>query len=85
MATKKGAKPAPLDPKVTKKLLDKLATDNDFRRLFKKDAHAALAAGRIQGGGGRKLRGRVHAARAQATGSRPRPRSRATGPNWKAL
>jgi putative modified peptide len=42
MATKKGAKPAPLDPKVTKKLLDKLSTDNDFRRLFKKDAHAAL-------------------------------------------
>lgn len=43
MATKKGAKPAPLDPKVTKKLLDKLSTDNEFRRLFKKDAHAALA------------------------------------------
>jgi len=42
MASKKGAKPAPLDPKVTKKLLDKLSTDNDFRRLFKKDAHAAL-------------------------------------------
>lgn len=43
MATKKGSKPAPLDPKVTKKLLDKLSTDNDFRRLFKKDAGAALA------------------------------------------
>ena len=43
MATKKGPKPAPLDPKVTKKLLDKLATDNEFRRLFKKDAGAALA------------------------------------------
>ena len=43
MATKKGAKPAPLDPKVTKKLLDKLSTDTEFRRLFKKDAHAALA------------------------------------------
>lgn len=43
MATKKGAKPAPLDPKVTKKLLDKLSTDNEFRRLFKKDASAALA------------------------------------------
>ena len=42
MAIKKGAKPAPLDPKVTKKLLDKLSTDNEFRRLFKKDAHAAL-------------------------------------------
>ena len=43
MATKKGPKPAPLDPKVTKKLLDKLSTDNEFRRLFKKDAGAALA------------------------------------------
>ena len=44
MATKKGKgpAPAPLDPKVTKKLLDKLSTDNEFRRLFKKDAHAAL-------------------------------------------
>lgn len=43
MATKKGPKPAPLDPKVAKKLLDKLSTDNAFRRLFKKDAGAALA------------------------------------------
>ncbi|MCI4569071.1 NHLP-related RiPP peptide [Lysobacter sp. CFH 32150] len=43
MATKKGPKPAPLDPKVTKKLLDLLSTDNEFRRLFKKDAGAALA------------------------------------------
>ena len=43
MAMKKGAKPAPLDRKVAKKLLDKLSTDNDFRRLFKKDAGAALA------------------------------------------
>ena len=43
MATKKGPAPAPLDPKVAKKLLDKLSTDNEFRRLFKKDAHAALA------------------------------------------
>ncbi len=43
MATKKGPGPAPLDPKVTKKLLDKLSTDNDFRRLFKQDAGAALA------------------------------------------
>ena len=43
MAMKKGAKPAPLDRKVAKKLLDKLSTDNDFRRLFKKDAAAALA------------------------------------------
>ncbi|QIL19612.1 NHLP-related RiPP peptide [Thermomonas sp. HDW16] len=45
MATKKnkGSAPAPLDPKVAKKLLDKLSTDNEFRRLFKKDADAALA------------------------------------------
>lgn len=43
MAMKKGPKPAALDPKVTRKLLDKLSTDNEFRRLFKKDAHAALA------------------------------------------
>lgn len=43
MAIKKGPKPAPLDPKVTRKLLDKLSTDNDFRRLFKKDVVAALA------------------------------------------
>ena len=43
MATKKGPKSAPLDPKTTKKLLDKLSTDNEFRSLFKKDAAAALA------------------------------------------
>lgn len=43
MATKKGASPAPLDPNVTKKLLDKLSTDDDFRSLFQSDAHAALA------------------------------------------
>lgn len=46
MATKKtGAlgKSAPLDPKVAGKLLDKLSTDNEFRRLFKKDPAAALA------------------------------------------
>lgn len=42
MATKKGNGPAPLDPKVVKKLLDLLSTDNEFRRLFKKDANAAL-------------------------------------------
>ena len=44
MATKKGEgpAPAPLEPKVAKKLLDLLSTDNEFRRLFKKDAHAAL-------------------------------------------
>ncbi|MEO6155345.1 MAG: NHLP-related RiPP peptide [Thermomonas sp.] len=43
MATKKGQQSAPLDPKTTKKLLDKLSTDNEFRSLFKKDAAAALA------------------------------------------
>jgi putative modified peptide len=43
MATKKAAGRAPaLDPKVADKLLDKLGTDNEFRRLFKKDPAAAL-------------------------------------------
>ena len=42
MAQTKGPAPAPLEPKVARKLLDLLSTDNDFRRLFKKDAHAAL-------------------------------------------
>lgn len=45
MATKKtgaSGKAAPLDPKVARKLLDKLSTDNEFRRLFKKDPLAAL-------------------------------------------
>lgn len=45
MATKKGkgTPPAPLDSKVSKKLLDLLSSDNEFRRLFKQDAGAALA------------------------------------------
>jgi putative modified peptide len=46
MATKKtgaSGKAAPLDPKVAGKLLDKLSTDNEFRRLFKKDPKAALS------------------------------------------
>lgn len=34
--------PAPLDPKVTKRLLDLLSTDDVFRALFKRDAQAAL-------------------------------------------
>lgn len=45
MATKKGTgtkQAAPLDPKVADRLLDLLSTDNEFRRLFKKDPHAAL-------------------------------------------
>ncbi|HEY0504493.1 MAG TPA: NHLP-related RiPP peptide [Lysobacter sp.] len=33
---------APLDAKVADKLLDLLSTDNEFRRLFKKDPAAAL-------------------------------------------
>jgi putative modified peptide len=41
MATKKTTTPG-LDPKVADKLLDKLGTDNDFRKLFKKDPAAAL-------------------------------------------
>lgn len=44
MATKKTGTAAPLDPKVARKLLDKLGTDNEFRRLFKKDPKAALVA-----------------------------------------
>jgi putative modified peptide len=44
MATKKTAGRGPaLDPKVADKLLDKLGTDNEFRRLFKSDPAAALA------------------------------------------
>lgn len=44
MANKNGdkKKPVPLDPKVADKLLDLLSTDNNFRRLFKKDPGAAL-------------------------------------------
>lgn len=45
MATKKTGAPgksAPLDPKVADKLLNLLSTNNDFRRLFKKDPRAAL-------------------------------------------
>lgn len=44
MATKKTAGGhVPLDPKTADKLLDLLGSDNEFRRLFKKDAAAALA------------------------------------------
>jgi putative modified peptide len=35
-------KTAPLDPKIADKLLDLLSTDNEFRRLFKKDPLSAL-------------------------------------------
>ena len=37
-----GAKSAPLDAKVADKLLDLLSSDNEFRRLFKKDPTMAL-------------------------------------------
>lgn len=36
------AKTAPLDAKIADKLLDLLSTDNEFRRLFKKDPLSAL-------------------------------------------
>lgn len=45
MAKKKtgaAALPTPLDAKVADKLLDLLGSDNEFRRLFKKDPGAAL-------------------------------------------
>ena len=42
MANQKGPPPAPLHPRVVNKLLDLLSTDDDFRDLFKRDAHAAL-------------------------------------------
>src|SRR5690348_8264749 len=42
MANQKGPPPAPLHPNVARKLLDLLSTDDDFRDLFQRDAHAAL-------------------------------------------
>jgi len=45
MATKKTGgpgKPISLEPKVISNLLDKLSTDNEFRRLFKKNPAEAL-------------------------------------------
>ena len=42
MANQKGPPPAPLHPHVVNKLLDLLSTDDDFRDLFQRDAHAAL-------------------------------------------
>lgn len=42
MANQKGPPPAPLHPNVARKLLDLLSSDDDFRDLFKRDAHAAL-------------------------------------------
>ncbi len=42
MATRKGKQSEPLSPKVADKLLDLLSTDNEFRRLIKKDPQAAF-------------------------------------------
>ena len=44
MATRKSGKQPlpPLDPKVVRRFLDLMSTDNEFRGLFKKDAQAAL-------------------------------------------
>lgn len=42
MANQKVPPPAPLHPRVAKRLLDLLSTDDDFRDLFQRDAHAAL-------------------------------------------
>ncbi len=42
MANQKGPSPAPLRPQVVNKLLDLLSSDDDFRDLFQRDAHAAL-------------------------------------------
>lgn len=64
MATSKGRKPTEqLDPKVIRKLLDLLSTDNEFRRLFKRDAYAALVKA-----GYRAPAGRTPAESATATG-----------------
>lgn len=44
MATRNSGKQPlpPLDSKVVRRFLDLMSTDNEFRRLFKKDAQAAL-------------------------------------------
>lgn len=42
MATTKGKQSEPLSPKVADRLLDLLSTDNEFRRLIKKDPQAAF-------------------------------------------
>jgi len=42
MTNQKGPAPAPLNPQVADKLLELLSTDDDFRDLFQRDAHAAL-------------------------------------------
>ena len=43
MTNGKGKGPRhPLEPKVVQRLLDRLTTDDGFRALFERDAHAAL-------------------------------------------
>lgn len=42
MATTKGQKSEALSPKVADRLLELLSTDNEFRRLIKKDPQAAF-------------------------------------------
>jgi len=42
MANSKGKGPHPMDPKVMKRLLDGLTTDDAFREKFAKDAKSAL-------------------------------------------
>ncbi len=63
MATKKAGPAVRLEPKVVRKLLDRLGTDNEFRRLFKKDPAAALAAS-----GHKVAKGDAAAALAQVAG-----------------
>ncbi|MDX1555849.1 MAG: NHLP-related RiPP peptide [Xanthomonadales bacterium] len=41
-AKKSGGAHPPLEPQVADRLLDLLSSDNSFRRLFKRDPHAAL-------------------------------------------
>jgi putative modified peptide len=42
MANSKGKGPRAMDPKVVKRLLDKLTTDDAFRAHFQRDAQSAL-------------------------------------------
>lgn len=67
MATMKGRQSEPLSPKVADRLLDLLSTDNEFRRLIKKDPQAAF----IQAG--YKLPKELAAWLKQTPGKGPRP------------
>ena len=55
MTNQKGPAPAPLHPRVVKTLLDLLSSDDDFRDLFQRDAHAALVKAGYQAPEGRSL------------------------------